>query len=406
VNTIWADTDTMTNIDSLIEQLGKLTVVEAGELSKRLEKAWGLDLSVLTSAPAQVSVVEEVKTTATVILTGYEPADKKISVLKKVREYFDGMGLLEAKNFIEDLPKTVKDCILSNDLKKTFTEFVKKKEIPNLLLSGTSGVGKTTVAKALCEELNCDYILINGSDEGRHIDTLRNEVKNFASTVSLTKESKHKVIIVDEADYMNADSVQPALRNFIETFFENCRFIFTCNFKNKILPALHSRCTVIDFRIANGEKEKTAKAFLERLKSILDEEHLSYEDKVLAELIIKYYPDFRRTINELQRYSVRGKIDSGILVSLSEINSGQLVKCIKEKRFSDMRSWVVQNLDTDPASLFRNVYDVLYNHLDKPSIPEAVLIIAKYQYQAAFVADHEINMVACLTEIMARCNFK
>ena len=303
-------------------------------------------------------------------------------------------------------PKTVKDCILTDDLKKTFIEFVKKKEIPNLLLSGTSGVGKTTVAKALCEELNCDYIIINGSDEGRHIDTLRNEIKNFASTVSLTKESKHKVIIVDEADYMNPDSVQPALRNFIETFFENCRFIFTCNFKNKILPALHSRCTVIDFRIGNGEKEKTAKAFLERLKFILDEEHLSYEDKVLAELIIKYYPDFRRTINELQRYSVRGKIDSGILVSLSEINSGQLVKCVKEKRFSDMRSWVVQNLDTDPASLFRNVYDVLYNHLDKPSIPEAVLIIAKYQYQAAFVADHEINMVACLTEIMARCNFK
>ncbi len=250
-------------------------------------------------------------------------------------------------------PKLVKDCILSNDLKKTFIEFVKKKEIPNLLLSGTSGVGKTTVAKALCEELNCDYILINGSDEGRHIDTLRNEVKNFASTVSLTKESKHKVIIVDEADYMNADSVQPALRNFIEK---------------------------------------------------IDTE--GYEDKVLAELIIKYYPDFRRTINELQRYSVRGKIDSGILVSLSEINSSQLVKCIKEKRFSDMRKWVVQNLDTDPASLFRNVYDVLYNHLDKPSIPEAVLIIAKYQYQAAFVADHEINMVACLTEIMARCNFK
>ena len=303
-------------------------------------------------------------------------------------------------------PKTVKDCILTSDLKNTFIEFVKKKEIPNLLLSGTSGVGKTTVAKALCEELNCDYIIINGSDEGRHIDTLRNEIKNFASTVSLTKESKHKVIIVDEADYMNPDSVQPALRNFIETFFENCRFIFTCNFKNKILPALHSRCTVIDFRISKEEKEKTMVAFLERLKSILDEEHLSYEDKVLAELIIKYYPDFRRTINELQRYSVRGKIDSGILVSLSEINSGQLVKCVKEKRFSDMRSWVVQNLDTDPASLFRNVYDVLYNHLDKPSIPEAVLIIAKYQYQAAFVADHEINMVACLTEIMARCNFK
>ena len=303
-------------------------------------------------------------------------------------------------------PKTVKDCILSNDLKKTFTEFVKKKEIPNLLLSGTSGVGKTTVAKALCEELNCDYILINGSDEGRHIDTLRNEVKNFASTVSLTKESKHKVIIVDEADYMNPDSVQPALRNFIETFFENCRFIFTCNYKNKILPALHSRCTVIDFAITNGDKNKSYSDFHIRLQYILNEEKVEFDKKVLAELIQKYYPDFRRTINELQRYSVRGKIDSGILFSLTEADTKQLIAILKEKRFNDMRKWVIQNLDKEPSALFSSVYEILYKYLQPQSIPQAVLVIAGYQYKAAFVADQEINMVACLTEVMANCKFK
>ena len=218
-------------------------------------------------------------------------------------------------------PKKISECILTEDLKNTFSKFLSQKEIPNLLLSGTAGTGKTTVARALCEELGADYIIINGSDEGRHIDTLRTTIKNFASTVSLDESNTHKVVIIDEADYMNADSVQPALRNFIETFYKNCRFIFTCNFRNKIIPALHSRCTVIDFRITNGQKVKTATAFLKRLGELLKAENIEYDNKVLAELIQRHYPDFRRTINELQRYSVRGKIDSGILVSLSEINN-------------------------------------------------------------------------------------
>ena len=303
-------------------------------------------------------------------------------------------------------PKKIKDCILTDDLKKTFQEFVNQGEIPNLLLSGTSGTGKTTVARALCDELGADYILINGSDEGRQIDTLRNKVKNFASTVSLTEKSNHKVVIVDEADYMNPESVQPALRNFIETFYNNCRFIFTCNYKNKILPALHSRCTVIDFRIENGDKVKTATDFMSRLDKILKDEEVEFEKKVLAELIQKYFPDFRRTINELQRYSVRGKIDSGILFSLSETNNKELIQVLKQKRFNDMRKWVVQNLDKEPSSLFTGVYDILYQYLTPQSIPQAVLIIAGYQYKSAFVADQEINMVACLTEIMANCKFK
>ena len=225
-------------------------------------------------------------------------------------------------------PRAIKDCILTEDLKSTFSKFLKQKEIPNLLLSGTAGTGKTTVARALCEELKADYIIINGSDEGRHIDTLRTTIKNFASTVSLDESSTHKVVIIDEADYMNADSVQPALRNFIETFYKNCRFIFTCNFKNKIIPALHSRCTVIDFRITNGQKVKTASAFMKRLGELLKAENIEFDNRVLAELIQRHYPDFRRTINELQRYSVRGKIDSGILVSLSEINNKELVKLL------------------------------------------------------------------------------
>ena len=303
-------------------------------------------------------------------------------------------------------PKKISDCILSDDLKDSFTEFLNKKEIPNLLLSGTAGTGKTTVARALCEEIGCDYIMINGSDEGRHIDTLRTQIKNFASTISLTETSNHKVVIIDEADYMNPDSVQPALRNFIETFYKNCRFIFTCNFKNKIIPALHSRCTVIDFRISNGQKVTTAIALLDRLMDLLKEEGISADKKVVAELIQRHYPDFRRTINELQRYSVRGKIDSGILVSISEINNKELFRLLKEKRFSDMRKWVIQNLDKDPSSLFSNIYDVLYKHLDSKSIPQAVLVIADYQYKSAFVADQEINLVACLTEIMAQCKFK
>jgi DNA polymerase III delta prime subunit len=303
-------------------------------------------------------------------------------------------------------PRKIQDCILSEDLKQTFLEFVKKKEIPNLLLSGTAGTGKTTVARALCEEIGVDYIIINGSDEGRQIDTLRNKIKNFASTISLTKEANHKVVIIDEADYMNAESVQPALRNFIETFFNNCRFIFTCNYKNKIIPALHSRCTVIDFKIVNGQKVKTANQFLQRLANILTEEKIEFDKKVLAELIQKHYPDFRRTINELQRYSVRGKIDSGILFSLSEANSKELMNNLKDKNFNEVRKWVIQNLDKEPSSLFTDIYDNLYNFLDPKSIPQAILIIAGYQYKAAFVADQEINMVACLTEIMANCNFK
>ena len=303
-------------------------------------------------------------------------------------------------------PKKISDCILTEELKDTFTKFLEKKEIPNLLLSGSAGTGKTTVARALCEELGTDYIIINGSDEGRQIDTLRHKIKNFASTVSLTETSNHKVVIIDEADYMNADSVQPALRNFIETFYNNCRFIFTCNYKNKIIPALHSRCTVIDFTIKNGQKVKTAKSFMERMSNLLTDENIEFDKKVLAELIQKYYPDFRRTINELQRYSVRGKIDSGILFSLSEANNKELVKTLKDKKFNDMRKWVVNNIDKEPASLFRGIYDVMYEALDKNSVPQAILIIAGYQYKAAFVADQEINMVACLTEIMASCKFK
>ena len=303
-------------------------------------------------------------------------------------------------------PKTIEDCILPEDTKQTFQSFLRQGEISNLLLSGTAGTGKTTVARALCEELKCDYLIINGSDEGRQIDTLRTKIKSFASTVSLDKEANHKVIIVDEADYMNADSVQPALRNFIETFYKNCRFIFTCNFKDKIIPALHSRCTVVDFAIKNGYRKKCADAMMIRLGTILDDEKVPYDKKVLAELIIKHFPDFRRTINELQRYSVRGKIDSGILFSLSETNTKELVATLKEKRFNDMRKWVIQNIDKEPSSMFRNLYEVLWKALDPKSIPQAVLVIAGYQYKAGFVADQEINMVACLTEIMANCKFK
>ena len=303
-------------------------------------------------------------------------------------------------------PRKIKDCILTESLKETFSEFLKQGEIPNLLLSGSAGTGKTTVARALCEEMGADYIIINGSDEGRQIDTLRHKIKNFASTVSLTEQSNHKVVIVDEADYMNAESVQPALRNFIETFYKNCRFIFTCNYKMKIIPALHSRCTVIDFAIKNGQKVKTAKALMTRLSGVLKDENIEFDPKVLAELIQKHYPDFGRTINELQRYSVRGKIDSGVLFNLSESNTKELMSSLKGKKFNDMRKWVINNLDKEPSSLFSTIYNNLYEALEPKSVPQAVLIIAGYQYKAAFVADHEINMVACLTEIMANCNFK
>ena len=302
-------------------------------------------------------------------------------------------------------PKTIEDCILPEQTKKTFLEFLKKKEIPNML-SGTAGTGKTTVARALCEQLNADYIIINGSDEGRQIDTLRHKIKNFASTVSFNTESKHKVVIIDEADYMNAESVQPALRNFIETFYKNCRFILTCNYPYKFIEPLRSRFTQIDFKIVNGQKVKTATALLNRLGKILDEQKVSYDKKVLAELIQKYYPDFRKTINELQRYSVNGKIDSGIFYNQKEADIKSLFASLKKKDFNETRKWVVNNLSVAPADLFRIIYDSSKEHLHPQSVPQAILLLAGYQYKSAFVADQEINMVACLTEIMATCKFK
>jgi len=303
-------------------------------------------------------------------------------------------------------PKTIEDCILPEQTKKTFLEFLKQGEIPNMLLSGTAGTGKTTVARALCEQLNADYIIINGSDEGRQIDTLRHKIKNFASTVSFNTESKHKVVIIDEADYMNAESVQPALRNFIETFYKNCRFILTCNYPYKFIEPLRSRFTQIDFKIVNGQKVKTATSFLNRLGKILDEQEVSYDKKVLAELIQKHYPDFRKTINELQRYSVNGKIDSGIFYNQKEADIKSLFASLKKKDFNETRKWVVNSLSVAPADLFRIIYDSSKDHLQPQSVPQAILLLAGYQYKSAFVADQEINMVACLTEIMATCKFK
>ena len=303
-------------------------------------------------------------------------------------------------------PKTIEDCILPEQTKKTFLEFLKQGEIPNMLLSGTAGTGKTTVARALCEQLNADYIIINGSDEGRQIDTLRHKIKNFASTVSFNTESKHKVVIIDEADYMNAESVQPALRNFIETFYKNCRFILTCNYPYKFIEPLRSRFTQIDFKIVNGQKVKTATALLTRLGKILDEQEVSYDKKVLAELIQKHYPDFRKTINELQRYSVNGKIDSGIFYNQKEADIKSLFASLKKKDFNETRKWVVNNLSVAPNDLFRIIYDSAKEYLQPSSTPQAILLLAGYQYKSAFVADQEINMVACLTEIMATCKFK
>jgi len=303
-------------------------------------------------------------------------------------------------------PSTIDECILPAEIKNTFKSILKQGEIPNLLLSGTAGTGKTTVAKALCNELDLDVMMINGSDEGRSIDTVRNQIKSFASTVSLSESNKPKVVIVDEADYMNAESVQPALRNFIETFSNNCRFIFTCNYKNKIIPAIHSRCTVINFSIQNKDKQNLAGLFHKRLSTILEQENIEFDPKVLAELIVKYYPDFRRTINELQRYSVSGKIDTGILVTVSEANIQSLNQALKNKKFNDMRKWVVDNIDQDPAGLYKELYQNFYNALLPQSIPPMVILLAEYQYKNAFVADPELNMVACLTEIMGECKFK
>ena len=302
-------------------------------------------------------------------------------------------------------PQQIDECILPDHIKKTFQDFVNQGEIPNMLLSGPPGIGKTTVAKALCKQLGVDYYVINGSDEGRFLDTVRNNAKNFASTVSLTSQSKHKVIIIDEADNTTSD-VQLLLRASIEEFSGNCRFIFTCNYKNKIIEPLHSRCSVVEFSIKGKEKVKIAGLFFKRLQQILDIERISYDPPVLAEIINKHFPDWRRVLNECQRYSVGGKIDSGILATFSDVSVNDLIRNLKDKNFPEVRKWVVDNLDNDSSVLLRRLYDSLYETLIPNSIPAAVLIIAKYQYQIAFVADQEINLLAALTEIMVECQFK
>ena len=298
-------------------------------------------------------------------------------------------------------PQTISECILPDGLKKTFQEYVDAGEISNMLLCGTAGTGKTTVARALCNELGCDYIVINGSDESG-IDVLRTKIRDFASTVSF--ESKAKVVILDEADYLNPNSTQPALRAFIEEFSGNCRFIFTCNFKNRIIEPLHSRTSVIDFKIDKKDRPEMAQKFMGRMQYILTQEGIPYEQNVLAELLMKHFPDYRRVINELQRYSKSGSIDSGILSNNAEINTKELIDSLKDKDWKKMRQWVVNNVDNDPQGVYRKVYDSLIDKVKQ--VPHLVLLIADYQYKSAFVADQEINLTACLTDIMASVEFK
>jgi len=300
-------------------------------------------------------------------------------------------------------PTTIAECILPKGLQDTFTEFVKNKSIPNLILSGTAGVGKTTVAKAMLNEIGATYMLINGSEESG-IDVLRTKIKNFASTVSL--EGGRKYVILDEADYLNPQSTQPALRGFMEEFHNNCGFILTCNYKNRLIEPLHSRCSGIDFSINNSDKVKLAEQFLERILKILVIEDIKNEPKAVAELINKHFPDWRRVINELQRYSVTGQIDAGVLVNISEKNIGDLMSSLKGKEFTNVRKWIVANLDNDPIRIYRRVYDALYDYLNPSTIPHAVVILGDYQYKSAFVADQEINLLACLTEIMGAVKFK
>jgi len=299
-------------------------------------------------------------------------------------------------------PQTVSDCILPERLKTVFQEYVNQKQIPNLLLSGGAGVGKTTIAKAMCNEIGCDYMVINGSDESG-IDVFRTKIKNYASSMSLS--GGRKVIIIDEADYLNPNSTQPALRNAIEEFASNCSFIFTCNYKTRIIEPLHSRCAVVDFGLQNGEKAQMASAFFKRIEFVLDSEKVDYDKKVIAELIKKHFPDFRRVINELQRYSQLGKIDVGILSQIGDISITQIVKHLKEKDFASVRKWAATT-EIDNTTFFRKLYDSLYDIMKPQSIPQTVLILADYQYKQAFVADAEINLVACLTEIMANAEFK
>ena len=300
-------------------------------------------------------------------------------------------------------PKKIADTILPNDLKQTFTEFVNQKEVPNLILAGGPGVGKTTVAKAMLEELGCSYIVINGSMNG-NIDTLRNEIKNFASTVSFVGGRKY--VILDEADYLNPQSTQPALRNFMEEYSANCGFILTCNFLNRIIAPLHSRCSVIQFKIASSDKPKLASQFMKRVATILKNENIEYEQKVVAELILKHFPDWRRVLNELQRYSVTGKIDTGLLANITEVSMQKLLNAIRDKDFNTMRKWVVDHLDNEPAVLYRNFFDHAVEYFSPQSVPQLVVLIGEYQYKSAFVVDQGINMVAFLTEVMASCEAK
>jgi DNA polymerase III delta prime subunit len=300
-------------------------------------------------------------------------------------------------------PQTIKDCILPQNLESTFQEMVKLQETQNLLFYGTAGVGKTTVAKALCNETQSDWIMINCSEDG-NIDTLRTKIRQFASTVSLTQSKK--VVILDEFDYSNANSIQPALRGAIEEFANNCRFILTCNYKSKIIEPIHSRCTGIDFTIPKTEKPEVAKRFLRRLEFILKTEQIQYDKAILSQLVLKHFPDFRRIINELQRYSVSGSIDAGILSNLEEIELKDLFQALREKNFNSVRKWVALNSNENPTELFRRVYDSLQDVLVPQTIPNAITLLADYQYKSAFVADQEINIMAFLIELMVACEFK
>lgn len=300
-------------------------------------------------------------------------------------------------------PQTIDDCILPESMKETFKNFIESGELPNFLFAGGPGVGKTTVARALCDEIGAEYLFINGSEESG-IDVLRNKIKNFASSVSLT--SAKKIVILDEADFLNPNSFQPALRGFMEEFASNCRFIFTCNFKNRIIEALHSRCSVVEFKVANSEKPTIAHEFFKRVSAILDSESVKFDRKVVSELIIKHFPDYRRILNELQRYSVSGMIDIGILVNLEEGSYKDLIKSLREKNFTDVRRWVGKNTDIEPSELFRKFYDKAIDFMEQESIPQLILILSEYQYKAAFVADSEINIMAALTEVMGSCKFK
>lgn len=300
-------------------------------------------------------------------------------------------------------PQTIDEAILPADLTATFQQFVNDREVPNLLLTGRAGVGKTTAAKAVLNQLGCDYIVINGSLNG-NIDTLRNEIQSFASSVSFTGGRKY--VILDEADYLNPNSTQPALRNFMEEFAKNCGFILTCNYRNRIIPELHSRCSVVEFKIPNAEKPKLASRFYKRMVDVLTAEHIEFDSKALAGVVEKHFPDFRRTLNELQRYAATGKIDTGILANIQETSLKELIAALKKKEFSTVRKWVAENSDIDPTTLFRRFYDSANEVMKTSSIPQLVLILADYQYKQAFVADHEINMVAFLTEVMVECEFK